>query len=221
LIDPFKKNYFTKEIIEWASMNLRQYPWRNERSPYNIFISEFFLQRTKVKQVLSVYNEFKAEFPDEQSLFNSELQNIKYFFDKLGLIKRFTYFVKIIEFLKKSNKKIDSLTDEEFRSLPGIGQYIFSAFKCFAKNEKVPIVDSNIIRIFIRFFDYKIKMKVIRNDPNIWSFANELLPDINYSEYNYALIDFGALICMHAKPLCKSCILNNECIYSSSLINPL
>ncbi|MHA1647136.1 MAG: hypothetical protein ACTSVL_06160 [Promethearchaeota archaeon] len=211
--DPYKKNLFSRKILEWASINLRKFPWRSDRTYYNTFICEFFLQRTRAQQVVPVYERFIRQFPDIQTLLQVERSVLKPYFGELGLLKRLDYLMRIIAFFKETKKDLRDLTDEEFIKLPGIGDYTLAAFKCFARNERVPIVDSNIIRIFQRFFEFRSTKKVQRKDPLIWKLAEELLPETQYDIYNYALIDFGALICKPSNPECHICPLSVECLF--------
>ena len=213
--DPYKKNLFSRKILEWASINLRKFPWRSkkQRTDYNTFICEFFLQRTRAQQVVPIYERFIRQFPDFQTLLQAERSQLKTYFEELGLLKRLDYLMRIIAFFKETQKDLGDLDDNEFLSLPGIGDYTLAAFKCFARNERVPIVDSNIIRIFQRFFNFRSTKKVPRKDPLIWKLAQELLPESQYDIYNYALIDFGSLICKPSNPECKICPLSVECLF--------
>ncbi len=211
--DNYLKTFFTRSILEWTSIHLREYPWRKNRSPYNVFICEFLLQRTKADQVVPIYLKFIDEFPDFESLRNAKKETIAEYFDALGLRKRVNYLIKSTIMIQASKKPIENFTDTELLLLPGVGQYTLGAFRFFTQNRRVAIVDSNIIRIFQRFFDFQSTKKTIRNDPRIWQFAADLLPKQNYDTYNYGIIDFGSLMCLPSNPKCVDCPLAKECHY--------
>lgn len=213
-IDSFKPFFFTSKILEWASINLRSFPWRHEKTFYAVLISEFFLQRTNVAQVLPIYNSFITKFPSFNQLMQANPLEYEIYFQKLGLYKRYEYLKEIIEILKDKND-FEHISKNELLDLPGIGQYTAHSILCFWYNKKVPLVDSNIIRIFSRFFNLNSPKKSPRMDKSLWIFAEQLLPATNYQEYNYALIDFGSEICVPHNPKCRACILKSECYYNN------
>jgi A/G-specific adenine glycosylase len=211
--DPLKENRFTTSLLEWCTNCLRNFPWRRDRTLYNVFISEFFLQRTKADQVKPVYLSFIQKFPSFLDLFSATEAELNMFFNQLGLMKRAHYMQKIIEILKFDNRSFENYTIDEIKQLPGIGNYTGNAIACFGLDLRVPLVDSNIVRIFKRFFEIESEKKTPRNDTEIWDFAFRIMPDENYVIYNYALIDFGALICTPKNPKCQECPFISECSF--------
>jgi A/G-specific adenine glycosylase len=211
--NPLVEDFFTQKMMEWASISLRDYPWRKDPRFYYVFISEFFLQRTKAAQVTPIFLDFIQEFPDYQQLKAATNVQLEQYFERLGLKKRMIYFQKILKYLQDHNKTFQDLSEKELGDLPGIGPYTLNAILCFARNKKVPIIDSNIIRIFTRFFDLQPEKKPARNDPKIWEFGNNLLPERDYNIFNYALVDFGALVCKPSNPLCDQCELHTDCFF--------
>ena len=216
--DAFKEQFFTRKILEWASTYLRKFPWRENRSIYRVYVSEIFLQRTKADQVQGVYEEFIGKFSTLDLLSSITEDELNLLFAQLGLRKRAGYFYRSIQMLADLDKQLSTLTDEEWSALPGVGQYSLNAIKCFGMKLRVPIVDSNIVRIFARFFDYKPVKLPARNDPGIWAFAEELLPIEEFVYYNYALIDFGSLSCKARDPYCADCMLQSECCFHQKSI---
>ena len=210
-----KRKHFIETILLWAKSNLRDYPWRTDRSTYKVFISEFFLQRTRSDQVLPVYMLFLDKYPNFEVLKTAKKEDLILYFKKLGLLKRIEYLTKIIDIIKKKGG-FEELNPNEIIALPGIGEYTSSAIQCFAFNENVALVDSNIIRIFERYFDFKTDIRPARKDQKIWDFATSILPNTSIDIYNYALIDFGSLVCIPKKPSCSSCPLQSECNYFSN-----
>jgi A/G-specific adenine glycosylase len=212
-IQEYQKRFFTQRMMEWGSLNLRNYPWRNFRNTYRVLISEIFLQRTKADQVEKVYSNFIKIAPTQSELNIFTKQYIESIFNSLGLIKRVEIFWNCIQKIINSKNSLDDFKENALNDLPGIGKYSLNAILCFGRGSKRSIVDSNIIRIFSRFFAYQSNKSQPRYDPELWNFAQNLLPEDNYIEYNYALIDFGALICTARNPKCIECLLAKECKY--------
>ena len=102
---------------------------------------------------------------------------------------------------------------EGLLSLYGVGNYIGSAVLCFAYKNRVPIVDTNVIRIFKRVFSLKSLKSRPRMDRDVWKFAEEVMPEENYVSYNYALLDFASEVCRAKNPLCETCPLSDICSY--------
>jgi A/G-specific adenine glycosylase len=104
--------------------------------------------------------------------------------------------------------------------LPGVGRYIASATLCFAFGRRVPIVDTNVIRIFSRYFGIISRERRAKDDQQLWAIAETLLPRKNIREYNWALIDFAASMCTVRKPSCRYCLMKRECRSSAEFLTP-
>ncbi|MCF2138497.1 MAG: hypothetical protein K9W44_00410 [Candidatus Lokiarchaeota archaeon] len=209
--DPYIRNFFTRKIMEWASLNLRQFSWRSDRNSYRVFIAEFLLQRTKSSQVAAVYPKFISKFPTEDAFKSATSEDFELLLKNLGLIKRIDYLLEIQKKMKASKFSFETIKPMEILGWPGVGNYTLSAFRCFARGERISLVDVNVIRVISRFFHFVSSKERPRNDPLFWKFADELLPDDNWDIYNYALIDFGSMVCVQKNPKCFSCILKDEC----------
>lgn len=226
--DIWKKTWFQQGIIQWASIHLRGFPWREQmnRTTYRVMICELLLQRTKADQVAGVFNELFQLIPDERvflqyfspSNMNEEkMDEIKQILLPLGFKKRFDYLKGIARLLStKKKRSIEMQTTEELAEYPGIGRYSLNAIRCFARRERVAIVDSNVIRVYHRLFHKGNNSNLSRGDKNIWDFAQEMLPNRDYDIFNYALLDFGALICSPQNPKCNSCPFKKECRFQDN-----
>ena len=100
---------------------------------------------------------------------------------------------------------------KKLQEIRGIGDYISSAVQCFAFNEPVPIVDANVIRVLSRVFGLEWPVKTAMQKSTVYSIARDLIPIDNAQFYNYALLDFGALVCKHYNPLCNECPIVGRC----------
>ena len=143
------------------------------------------------------------------------LEEIAKFFSKLGLPQRAKFtFLLGRELCERFNKKIPSKR-KDLLSLPGVGEYVADAVLCFAFNERVSIIDSNVCRVLGRVYDLKSKGEA-RRDPQFKRAANELLPADKVKEFNWAMIDLASFICIPRKPICYKCPLNEICQYAKS-----
>ena len=211
------KGFFVSNLLEWGSDNYRNFDWRKDLSPYKVLISELMLQRTTATQVEVAFPSFIKKYSNTKKLASSDPDELLEIIKPLGLYQRrlkvFRTVAKQIEqdFKGKIPNEYDDLME-----LFGVGIYIANAILCFSFNEKVSIIDTNIIRIFQRFFNFKSDKKYIESDKKIWEFADNLIPEANYQLYNYTLLDFGSLVCKSKNPECDICILRKKCFFYNS-----
>lgn len=204
---------FSKRLLFWHLHNKKEYLWRNTSDPYKILISEILLHKTDSKKVEKVYPRFIEKFPTLHHLYQAELEEIDNLIKGIGLFYRGQRLKKIAEQIINQCKGDIPGNKEELMSLYGVGEYISNAVLCFAFKKRVPIVDTNVIRIYERVFNMKSSKSRPRTDKEIWGFAEKMLPKENYVEYNYALIDFASDICRAKKTLCDICPVNDICEY--------
>ncbi len=208
-----KRTLFIRRLRLWYRKNHRSYPWRNTKDPYEILISEFLLQKTNADLALTIYAKFLKKYPDAKSLARAGLPKLKILVSRIGLSYR-------AERLKRMAKQIVNEfggqvpnNRNDLLKLHGIGLYISNAVLCFGYNKRVAIIDTNTIRIFGRVFGIKTSLKRPRTDRNLEKQIESFLPAPKIREFNYALLDFGAMICTATNPKCSQCPLNVLCIY--------
>jgi len=201
------------ELFNWFEKNGRKFPWRRTEDPYKILVSEILLQKTSADQVVRIYHKFFNRFNTIEKLKDSDIEDIEELIMTLGLVKR-------SRFLKDAANAISDKWDGkipqnpgELKKITGIGDYTANAIANFAFEERCPIIDSNIARIFRRYFGLK-REKSIRRDNKLWEIAEKKLPRDGKSakKFNLALIDLGALICTNRNPKCECCPLKNGCL---------
>ncbi len=206
--------FFKNKIMQWGEKYIRSFSWRINTTPYKVLISELLLQRTTSTQVEGIFPKFIKKYPNVKVLFKTEEDKLLEFIKPLGLYKRrLKAFNKFPFQLKEQFNFIIPRNFKDLSSLFGVGDYIANAVLCFAFNERTPIVDTNIIRIFQRFFGFQSEKKYIESDKRIWDLAEILLPERNFKTYNYSILDFGNLICKASSPKCLECPLSIKCKY--------
>lgn len=204
------KTRFQQSLINWFEENGREYPWRHCTNPYEVLLSEVLLQQTNADKVVDVYNQLLREFPDLRALALSDINELTSLMKPVGLRYRAARLKKLCEIIvEKYGGDIPS-EEGELLNLPGIGQYITNAILCFAFSCRVPLVDVNVLRMYERVFSLKSAKRRAREDPLVWQFAADMLPD-DFKQYNWAIIDFCAKVCSTGHPSCDTCPVGWTC----------
>lgn len=206
------KKKFVKNLIKWQGNNCRKFAWRNTNDPYRILISEILLQRTRAEKVQEIFNQFFDKYPDLISLSDASQKDVSKIIEPLGLKKRATYLIELSEFIRDNHNSEVPDSKDELLIIKGIGFYTANAVMCFAFGKRRAIVDWNVARVIKRIWNMDISSSPHTNE-KVMSFAQNLLPEKNPKEYNWALLDFAALVCKPRKPDCLNCPMQNFCEY--------
>lgn len=208
-----KEKYFSKKLCLRHQAYYRKIPWRKIKNPFHILISEIMLQKTDVQKVLNVFPQFISKYSSPHVLTKATIKSLRKDLFLLGIhdrAKRLKETAKIL--INRFNGRVPKKKDQ-LLYLKGVGEYIANAVLCFAFKKDVPIVDTNVIRVFERFFSLKSNKARPRTDKIIWQFAAKLVPKGNAKKYNRALLDFAAGICTARKPNCLICPISKRCDY--------
>ena len=206
------KSHFTKKLLEWNKLNnTRVMPWKGEKDPYRIWLSEIILQQTRVEQGLAYYNRFINVFPTVHHLANAPEQEIFKLWEGLGYYSRCKNLIETAKFISERLQGRFPDNYKDVRALKGIGPYTAAAITSFAFNLPHAVIDGNVLRVLSRYYDIETPVdntagKILYN-----KIADELLDKDNPAVYNQAVMDFGAMICKAQLPLCNICIQQNEC----------
>ena len=204
---------FKRNLLRWYKKNKRDFPWRCYEDPYKILISEVLLQKTNASKVLPVYEEFIKKYPKPEILQYAKISDVKRLIKNLGLLYRAKRLISIGKHLSTHHRGKVPSEGKQLLKINGLGKYAASAILCFAFNKRTPIVDNNIVRLIDRIFGFKSSKERPRDDDSLWKFAQSLLPSKNVKNYNYALLDFSAIVCTAAKPRHEICPLKKMCKY--------
>ena len=201
-----------RSLIDWWKSNKRSYPWRNTRNPYKILVAEVLLHRTQANQVVPVYQSFIKRFPTIKSLAISDENEILKILYPIGLHWRSKLLYSMAkEIVLKHNGRIPEDFDALI-SLPGISHYIASALRCFAFGYPDVLLDTNTVRVTGRITGLKVTDSSRRSKQ--FRLVLEKFIDIQHpSEFNWALIDFAALICKSRSPIHAKCPIKDNCAY--------
>lgn len=208
---------FQQILLIWFYKNGRHFPWRNKRlTQYQIVIAEVLLQRTKAETVSKFYSQFIKDFPNWSKLAESNTIHIEEYLKPVGLNRQRSKRLKslALEMVKRKGKIPEERSDLE--SIPFMGQYIANAVELIIYNKPTPLIDVNMSRVLERYFG-KRKMVDIRYDPYLQKLAAKVVNNEKSKELNWAILDYGALICRAQNPWCSICKLNSKCVYFNKL----
>jgi A/G-specific adenine glycosylase len=180
---------FQKEILSWYKKNKRDLSWRKSRDPYKILVSEIMLQQTQVSRVLPKYEAWLNAFPTVKELANAKMSEVLRVWSGLGYNRRALYLQKCAQtVIEKYGGKFPK-TNEALKTLPGIGEYTAAAVSCFAYNQQVAVVDTNVRKVILIHFQ-----KYVAKDTKqqMQTIAQELLPNGKAYEWNQALMDYSS-----------------------------
>ncbi|MCJ7718049.1 MAG: A/G-specific adenine glycosylase, partial [Anaerolineales bacterium] len=202
---------FQNRMLSWYSTNARDLPWRTSRDPYLIWVSEIMLQQTRVETVIPYFNRWIKTFPTLKSLAEASEDQVLSLWEGLGYYSRARNLHLTSKIVSENFGGVLPRDSNSLQILPGIGRYTAGAIASIAFNEDAPIVDGNIRRVYTRFFNIGTPVQTSKTERYLWSLAKENLPSGMAGEFNQALMEFGALICLPKNPDCTNCPLQNDC----------
>ena len=206
------KSLFSKKLLEWnKKSNTRKMPWKGEKDPYKIWLSEIILQQTRVEQGWAYYENFINEFPTVHKLATAQEKKVFKMWEGLGYYNRCK---NLIETAKIISEKYDGKFPdfyEEIISLKGIGPYTAAAIASFAFNLPYAVVDGNVERVLARYFGITTPVGTSAGKKIFTELANSQLVEKQAGTYNQAIMDFGAVICKPKNPLCNICVQQKDC----------
>ena len=195
---------FKRSLLRWFRGHARDLPWRRTRDPYRILVSEIMLQQTQVSRVRDYYPRFLYRFPTLDALARARPRQVREAWDGLGYYRRAENLHALARTIMREADGNLPADPERLQGLPGIGRYTAGALASFAFERRTAAVDTNVSRVLTRAF-------APRND--VWSLAQRLLPTRPRVvwEFNQALMDLGATICVARKPKCAVCPVRRAC----------
>ena len=185
-------------------------PWKGEKDPYKIWVSEIILQQTRVEQGLKYYTNFISTFADIDELAAAADQKIYKAWEGLGYYTRCRNLIETARHISRNLNGKFPQRYEEIKKLKGIGSYTASAIASFAFDEPYAVVDGNVFRVISRIFGINKPIDSTQGKIFFTRLANELLDEQNPALYNQAIMDFGAVICKPI-PICKNCPFSKHC----------
>jgi A/G-specific adenine glycosylase len=198
-------------LLKWYKRHKRDLPWRKSTNPFTVWISEIMLQQTQVATVIPYYLRFLKMFPNIKSLAKAPLEDVLKAWEGLGYYSRAGNLHRSAgRIVSRYNGKIPKTVEELIR-LPGIGRYTAGAIASIAYGQNEPVLDGNVQRVYARVFRIRENLKETKIQQKLWSIAQQLLPVGHASEFNQALMDLGATVCIPRNPKCPICPVQTFC----------
>jgi A/G-specific adenine glycosylase len=202
---------FRSTLLRWFDENRRDLPWRENRDPYRIWLSEIMLQQTRVAAVLDYYRKFLKRFPNVQILAAASENAVLAAWSGLGYYRRARMLHKCAkELVEKRGGRFPQNADV-LRGLPGIGRYTAAAIASIAFGKPVAVVDGNVERVLQRFTGIDL------STAETWQHAQSLLADTRPGDFNQAMMELGATICVPGEPRCLACPVRKWCVTQGKL----
>jgi A/G-specific adenine glycosylase len=195
-----------EQLLSWYQSHQRTLPWRSKPTPYRVWIAEIMLQQTRVRTVLPFYDRFLKRFPDIHALAAAAEQDVMEMWAGLGYYRRARNLHEAARRIAAEWGGIFPNTLAEIMRLPGVGRYTAGAIHSIAFNQPQPVVDGNVVRVISRLHGLPDAP-----DSFFWQQAESLLARENPAEFNQAIMELGALVCIPRNPLCAACPLRSLC----------
>lgn len=199
-------------LLTWYDSNRRSLPWREDPSPFHVWVSEIMLQQTRVEAVRGYYTRFLERFPDLRTLAEAGEDECLKYWEGLGYYSRARNLQKAARVILAEYDGEMPRTAAELRKLPGIGPYTSAAIASIAFGERIPAVDGNLLRIFARLALYGQEIRTPAAAAEAFRFFLGHIPQDRPGDFNQALMDLGAGICLPGgAPDCGVCPLQPFC----------
>ena len=209
-----KEQSVRERLLHWYDQNKRTLPWRDNGDPYKIWVSEIMLQQTRVDQATPYFNRFMQHFPDVYTLAEASQQDILSIWEGLGYYSRARNMHRAArEIVEDFNGKLPDNYDE-ITSLKGIGPYTASAILSIAFEKSYAVVDGNVKRVLSRIYGIEDDLRLSSTDKKLQELADELLDEKRPGDFNQAVMELGAMICVPKNPKCGECPVQAYCIAS-------
>lgn len=211
---------FARRILAWYEKHARILPWRlpapqemsGHPDSYAVWVSEIMLQQTRVEAVIPYFTRWMQRFPTLQALAAAPEQDVLAAWEGLGYYSRARNLHKAAQIILEEHggQLPNSMT--ELRKLPGIGRYTAAAIASIAFGQDAATLDGNLKRVFARVFDVSLPADSAQGETILWQLAESHLPPGRAGDYNQALMDLGAAICLPRNPRCLICPVQEICL---------
>jgi A/G-specific adenine glycosylase len=208
---PAARQRFRRALLAWYRKHGRSLPWRETGDPYHILVSEMMLQQTQVDRVLPKYHEWLEKYPSLDALAAAPDADVAHTWRPLGYNIRPRRLHAIArESVARYGSELPS-DEETLLSFKGIGAYTAGAIRSFAFGQRAAILDTNVARVLFRVFVGRGDAKAHAMKRRLWAISESVLPYKHVFDFNQALMDLGAMVCVARKPKCPVCPMAKMC----------
>jgi A/G-specific adenine glycosylase len=198
-------------LTGWYERSRRDLPWRADRDPYRILVSEMMLVQTTVAAVVPYFERFLRRFPTVRALAEADEAEVLKAWEGLGYYRRARQLHAAARAVVDRHGGVFPDDPEAVRALPGVGRYIAGAVLSFAFDRPVPIVEANTQRVLARWLAWRGDLKASATQARFWQAAERLVPPSGAGTFNQAFMELGALVCTPRAPRCLVCPVAGDC----------
>ena len=202
---------FQKALLAWFSAEARDLPWRRTKEPYCVYLAEIILQQTRVDQGLPYYERFLKRFPTVQALAQADEQDVLKQWEGLGYYTRARNMCRAAKMIVEQFDGVFPDSPELLQLLPGIGKYTAGAIVSIAFDKMAPVLDGNVKRVLARIDAIGDVVDLLATETLLWKRATALTPAKTPGDFNQAMMELGARICVPRAPLCETCPVQRHC----------
>ena len=200
-------------LLPWYAENKRELPWRQDREPYHVWLSEIMLQQTRVEAVRGYYARFLTALPTVQALADCDDELLHKLWEGLGYYSRVRNLKKAAGVIMERHGGVFPQKYEDILALPGIGAYTAGAICSICFEKPTPAVDGNVLRVVSRVTESKAPITEPKVKKEITEKLRAVYPKNHCGDFTQALMELGATVCVpNGSPHCANCPLQNVCI---------
>ena len=208
MVSESERKEFRRRLLLWFDENARDLPWRRSKDPYAIWVSEIMLQQTRVAAVLDHYDRFLRRFPTVQALAAAPEDDVLALWSGLGYYRRARLMHKAAKVVAEEHNGRFPSTAAALRGLPGIGEYTSAAVASIAFGDPAAAIDGNVERVLMRVLGWDEKTAPASR---LREAAANALANDRPGDFNQAMMELGATICLPRSPLCLQCPVQQQC----------
>lgn len=211
-LDPEWVGQVRRDLADWYDRGHRNLPWRRDRDPYRILVSEMMLVQTTVAAVVPYFGRFLGRFPDVAALAEADEADVLKAWEGLGYYRRARQLHAAAKAVVAKHGGEFPDDPEAIRDLPGVGRYIAGAILSFAFDRPAPIVEANTQRVLARLLAWPDELSKSATQKRLWEAAERLVPAEGAGRFNQALMELGATVCAVRQPMCLICPVAAGCL---------
>lgn len=207
-----KQQRFKTQLLDWFAHNHRPLPWKGERDPYLIWLSEIILQQTTVQQGLPYFERFRERYPSVKDLAAAPDDDVMKLWEGLGYYARARNLLVTARHIAFELNGVFPTTYTDILTLKGVGPYTAAAIASFGFGEAKAVVDGNVYRVLSRVFGIETPIDSTEGKHQFNQLAAEVLDEKRPADFNQAIMDFGATHCTPSRPKCgEACPMHTIC----------
>ncbi len=213
---------WVEPLLDWFKVKKRCMPWRQESTPYRRWLSEIMLQQTRVETGIPYFHRFVERYPDIPSLAATQEDEVLKLWEGLGYYSRARNLLKAARVMVEQHGGNFPDTEKEAQALPGVGPYTAAAVLSMAYGVPLPSVDGNVLRVYARLAVMGDNVMEAATVKKVQQALGLIIPRERPGDFNEAMMELGALVCLPANPACDQCPVKPHCqAYANGQVDQL